>query len=37
MNQELAESVGIWLPIIIGVGTALVLTFYALRKQKHDG
>ena len=36
MNQQLAESVGIWVPLVLGVGTALLLALYALRKQKPD-
>lgn len=27
MSQELLEAIGIWLPIIIGVITALLLAF----------
>ena len=34
MNEDLASSVGIWLPIILGVGTALALTLLALRSKK---
>jgi hypothetical protein len=36
MNQDLAASVGIWLPIILGVGAALALALYALRRKKPD-
>ncbi|MFZ2029882.1 MAG: hypothetical protein WAU68_06220 [Vitreimonas sp.] len=33
MNIDLAGWVGIALPIVIGVATALLLTWYAVRKK----
>ena len=37
MNNDLAGwLIGVALPIVVGVVTALVLTFYALRKKRPD-
>lgn len=33
MSREIWMSIGIWLPIVIGVSTAIVLALYAGRKK----